>query len=98
MRELTHQEVDELSGGNPLVMVPISGVIGGTIGGIDYALNSAEFTALGLTTSVAQAALSSMLITGGTFLSTIPGGAAAGVPAIALSGIIQITDPLKSLQ
>lgn len=98
MRELTYVEVDELSGGNPLVMVPVSGVIGGAIGGIDYALNSSTFTAMGLTTSVAQAALSSMLISGGTFLCTIPGGAAAGVPAIGLSGVIQITDPLKSLQ
>jgi hypothetical protein len=38
-----------------------------------------------------------VLTTGGTILLGVPGGAAAGIPALGLAAIVETTDPLASL-
>jgi len=98
MRELTYQEVDELSGGNPIAIGLGLGIaVGGVTAGLDYALNSSSFSALGLGLTVTQGGLVGVLTAGGTILLAVPGGAAAGVPALGLAAIIEVTDPLASL-
>ena len=98
MRELTCQEMDGLSGGNEIALALGIGVaVGGTIAGLDYALNGGSFSGFGLTMSVAQGGITGALTTGGTILLTIPGGAAAAIPALALAAIIETTDPLASI-
>ena len=78
MRELTYQEVDELSGGNPIVLgLGLGMAIGGVSAGLDYSLNSTSFSALGLTLAVTQGGMVGVLTTGGTILLGVPGGAAA---------------------
>jgi hypothetical protein len=99
MRELTYQEVDELSGGNlALYAIPAAGVVAGGIALGSYALNAEQVSGFGLTASFLQGFASGALSTGGWILCTLPGGAAAGIPAIALAGIIDITDPLLSME
>lgn len=103
MRELDRREVEQLSGGNPIVAgLAIGTLSGGIVGGLAYgydsAMSGADFSWSLFSGAVAQGAITGFLITGGGYLFAVPGGVVAGVVAEGTAAVITMTDPYKSLE
>ena len=102
MRELDAAEIDEISGGNYIVTIGGTTLIGGVVGGLSYsydvAISGTTFDWTAFTASTLQGAFTGFLAGVGGIAFTLPGGFVAGVTAESTAAVVTITDPASSLQ